>query len=113
VIAGVFYFAKKYIPKGYTYTTLLMSTGLTFGTISSLFGYNAGYINQVQYSLLIGVVIASAVIPTFIAQRWFMPKHTEDIETEEEEEQKPNAIDIGQSLLSAHGQQMPFGQQEL
>jgi Kef-type K+ transport system membrane component KefB len=83
--AGVFYFAKKYIPKGYTYTTLLMSTGLTFGTISSLFGYNAGYINQVQYSILIGVVIASAVIPTFIAQRWFMPKHTEDIETEMED----------------------------
>jgi Kef-type K+ transport system membrane component KefB len=82
--AGVFYFAKKYIPKGYTYTTLLMSTGLTFGTISSLFGYNAGYINQVQYSILIGVVIASAVIPTFIAQRWFMPKHTEDIDTEED-----------------------------
>ncbi len=78
--AGVFYFARKYIPKGYTYTTLLMSTGLTFGTISSLFGYNAGYINQVQYSILIGVVLASAVIPTFIAQRWFMPKHWEDIE---------------------------------
>ena len=90
--AGVFYFAKKYIPKGYTYTTLLMSTGLTFGTISSLFGYNAGYINQIQYSILIGVVIASAVIPTFIAQRWFMPKHTEDIETEEEEGQKPNEV---------------------
>ena len=77
--AGVFFVAKKYIPKGYTYTTLLMSTGLTFGTISSLFGYNAGYINQVQYSILIGVVIASAVIPTFIAQRWFMPKHEEDV----------------------------------
>jgi Kef-type K+ transport system membrane component KefB len=88
--AGVFYFARKYIPKGYTYTTLLMSTGLTFGTISSLFGYNAGYINQVQYSILIGVVIASAVIPTFIAQRWFMPKHTEDIEMDEDELQKSN-----------------------
>jgi Kef-type K+ transport system membrane component KefB len=77
--AGVFFVAKNYIPKGYTYTTLLMSTGLTFGTISSLFGYNAGYINQVQYSILIGVVIASAVIPTFIAQRWFMPRHEEDL----------------------------------
>ena len=83
--AGVFYFARKYIPQGYTYTTLLMSTGLTFGTISSLFGYNAGYINQVQYSILIGVVVASAVIPTFIAQQWFMPKHTEDVEPDEEE----------------------------
>ena len=81
--AGVFLLAKKFIPKGYTYTTLLMSTGLTFGTISSLFGYNAGYISQVQYSILVGVVVASAVIPTFIAQRWFMPRHTEDMEEEE------------------------------
>lgn len=61
------------------YTTLLMSTGLTFGTISSLFGLNAGIINQVQYSILVGVVVASAVIPTFIAQRWFLPLHSEDI----------------------------------
>jgi len=61
------------------YTTLLMSTGLTFGTIASLFGLNAGIINQNQYSILVGVVIASAVIPTFIAQKWFMPVEEEDI----------------------------------
>jgi len=76
---GVFFLAKKYIPKGTVYTTLLMSTGLTFGTISSLFGLNSGYITQVQYSILIGVVVASAVIPTFIAQRWFSPRHDEDL----------------------------------
>jgi len=76
---GVWFFAKKYIPHGSIYTTLLMSTGLTFGTISSLYGYQAGLINQVQYSVLVGVVVASAVIPTFIAQKWFMPHHTEDI----------------------------------
>jgi len=77
--AGVWFFARKYIPHGSMYTTLLMSTGLTFGTISSLYGYQAGLINQVQYSVLVGVVVASAVVPTFIAQRWFMPHHTEDI----------------------------------
>ena len=76
---GVFFYAKLYIPQGPTYTTLLMSTGLTFGTIASLFGLNAGIINQVQYSVLIGVVIASAIIPTFIAQKWFMPAHEEDL----------------------------------
>ena len=76
---GVYFFANKYIKNGSTYTTLLMSTGLTFGTIASLFGFNAGYINQTQYSILIGVVIASAVIPTFIAQKWFLPLHSEDI----------------------------------
>ena len=76
---GVYFLARKYIRDGSTYTTLLMSTGLTFGTISSVFGLNAGYINQVQYSVLVGVVIASAVIPTFIAQKWFMPVEEEDI----------------------------------
>ena len=77
--AGVYFFAKRYLPHGEIYTTLLMSTGLTFGTISSVFGLNAGYIDQVQYSVLVGVVVASAVIPTFIAQKWFMPVHSEDI----------------------------------
>lgn len=76
---GVYFLAKKYIPHGSMYTTLLMSTGLTFGTIASLFGLNAGYINQVQYSVLIGVVVSSAVIPTFVAQKWFLPRHSEDI----------------------------------
>jgi len=76
---GVYFFAKKYMPDGKIYTTLLMSTGLTFGTISSLYGLQAGLIDQVQYSVLVGVVVASAVIPTFIAQKWFMPHHTEDL----------------------------------
>jgi len=76
---GVFFLSKKFIPHGAMYTTLLMSTGLTFGTIASVFGLTSGIINQVQYSLLVGVVIASAVIPTFIAQKWFMPAHSEDI----------------------------------
>ncbi len=57
-----------------TYTTLLMSTGLTFGTISALFGYNNGSITQTQYTILVTVVIGSAVIPTLIAQAWFRPR---------------------------------------
>jgi Kef-type K+ transport system membrane component KefB len=77
--AGVYFFADRYLPHASLYTTLLMSTGLTFGTISSVFGLNAGYIDQSQYSILVGVVVASAVIPTFIAQKWFMPVHSEDI----------------------------------
>jgi len=76
---GVYFLAKKYLPDGSMYTTLLMSTGLTFGTIASVFGLTAGIIDKVQYSVLIGVVVASAIIPTFIAQRWFKPIHAEDI----------------------------------
>jgi hypothetical protein len=56
-----------------------MSTGLTFGTIASVFGLQSGYINQEQYSILVGVVIASAVIPTVIAQKWYRPLHSEDV----------------------------------
>jgi Kef-type K+ transport system membrane component KefB len=58
-----------------TYYTLMMSTGLTFGTISALFGLNHQIITQAQYSYLVGTVIASAVIPTVIANSFFLPRH--------------------------------------
>lgn len=57
------------------YYTLLMSTGLTFGSISALYGYSHGIISQQQYSLIVAAVIGSAVIPTLIANRFFLPKH--------------------------------------
>jgi glutathione-regulated potassium-efflux system ancillary protein KefC len=57
------------------YTTLLMSTGLTFGTISSLYGLSHGIINQDQYSALVATVIASAVVPTVIANTFYLPRH--------------------------------------
>jgi Kef-type K+ transport system membrane component KefB len=54
------------------YTTLLMFTGLTFGTISALFGLTNKIIDQ-QYTILVTAMIGSAVIPTLVAQKWFMP----------------------------------------
>jgi len=57
------------------YTTLLMSTGLTFGSISALFGLTHGIINDTQYSYIIAVVIGSAFIPTLIANFFFLPRH--------------------------------------
>ena len=57
------------------YTTLLMSTGLTFGTISSLFGLSHGIIDRGQYSALVATVIASAVVPTVIANAFYLPRH--------------------------------------
>jgi Kef-type K+ transport system membrane component KefB len=57
-----------------TYTTLLMATGLTFGSISALFGLTNGYIDQRQYTVLVTVVILSAVVPTIIAERFFRPE---------------------------------------
>jgi hypothetical protein len=55
-----------------------MSTGLTFGTITSLYGLSAGIIDKTQFSLLITVVVLSAIIPTAIAQRFFQPESTAD-----------------------------------
>ena len=57
------------------YYTLLMSTGLTFGTISALFGLTHGIVSQDQYSHLVAVVIGSAVVPTLIAGAFFVPRH--------------------------------------
>jgi Kef-type K+ transport system membrane component KefB len=57
------------------YTTLMMSTGLTFGTISALFGLSHGIIDQGQYSALVAAVVATAVVPTLIANAFFLPHH--------------------------------------
>ncbi|MDP9261543.1 MAG: cation:proton antiporter [Actinomycetota bacterium] len=70
---GVYPLARRYTAPHAMFTTLLMSTGLTFGTITSLYGLNAGIIDRTQFSLLITVVVLSAIVPTAIAQRWFHP----------------------------------------
>ena len=56
-----------------TYTTLLMATGLTFGSIAALYGLTNNLINETQYTELVTVVILSALIPTLIAQQFFRP----------------------------------------
>jgi len=59
------------------YTTMMMSTGLTFGSISALFGLTHGYIDRSQYSILVTVVVLTALVPTLIAQVLFYPRTTE------------------------------------
>jgi Kef-type K+ transport system membrane component KefB len=73
-LAGVYPLARRYTAPHATFTTLLMSTGLTFGTITSLYGLNAGIIDRTKFSLLISVVVLSAIVPTAIAQRFFQPR---------------------------------------
>jgi Kef-type K+ transport system membrane component KefB len=75
--AGIYPLARRYTAPHAMFTTLLMSTGLTFGTITSLYGLNAGIIDRTQFSLLISVVVLSAIVPTAIAQRFFHP-HDEE-----------------------------------
>jgi Kef-type K+ transport system membrane component KefB len=72
-IAFIYPLARRADRRHGTFATLLMSTGLTFGTISSLYGLNAGIIDKTQFSLLVSVVVLSAVVPTAIAERWFLP----------------------------------------
>jgi Kef-type K+ transport system membrane component KefB len=69
----------KFDPREGMYTTLMMSTGLTFGSISALFGLTNHIISQEQYTVLLTAVIGSAVVPTLIAQIWFHP-HFEPLE---------------------------------
>jgi len=82
---GVYPLARRYTAPHATFTTLLMSTGLTFGTITSLYGLNAGIIDRTQFSLLIAVVVLSAIVPTAIAQRFFHPH----VEAEHEPHLRP------------------------
>jgi Kef-type K+ transport system membrane component KefB len=78
------------------YTTLLMSTGLTFGTISALFGLTNRIITQGQYTILVTTVIGSAIVPTFLAQRFFQPSGSRFETTEEdiEDMNPPNGEEL-------------------
>jgi len=70
--------AFKFSVREANYTTLLMATGLTFGTISALYGLDNKIIDQGQYTVLVTVVILSAVVPILIAQAFFLPRSVGD-----------------------------------
>ena len=73
-VAFVYPLARRADAGHATFVTLLMSTGLTFGTIASLYGLTSGVIDTTQFSLLVTVVVLSAIVPTAIAERWFLPE---------------------------------------
>lgn len=74
------------------YTTMMMSTGLTFGTIAALFGYSNGYISRSQYSILVTVVVLTALVPTLIAQLVFKPRVTDLLHGAPEPEMDPGVL---------------------
>ena len=100
-IVGVYPVTRmfRYVRLEATYTTLLMSTGLTFGTISALFGLSHKIIDQAQYSYIVATVIASAVVPTLIANAFFLPRYL----LPREEEAEPAA----ESSMPASGRTAP------
>jgi Kef-type K+ transport system membrane component KefB len=78
-LVGVYPLARRFTSPHAGFTTLLMSTGLTFGTITSLYGLNAGIIDRTQFSLLVALVVLSAIVPTAIAQRFYQPDAADEI----------------------------------
>jgi Kef-type K+ transport system membrane component KefB len=95
-LVGVYPLARRYCAPHAAFTTLLMSTGLTFGTISSLYGLQAGIIDETQFSLLVAVVVLSAIVPTVIAQRFVQPSAAEEARREER-------LRIGEPVLEQEG----------
>jgi Kef-type K+ transport system membrane component KefB len=93
----VFPLARRHVPEHAAFTTLMMSTGLTFGTISSLYGLNAHIIDRAQFSLLVTVVVLSAIVPTAIAQRWFSP----NVEEERAAAMAPSRLGAGRQPVAA------------
>ena len=73
-LAFVYPLARRADRRHAAFTALLMSTGLTFGTIASLYGLTSGIIDETQFSLLVTVVVLSAVVPTALAERRFLPQ---------------------------------------
>jgi Kef-type K+ transport system membrane component KefB len=91
-----------------TYTTLLMATGLTFGSIAALFGLTHGLIDKAQYTELVTVVILSAFVPTLIAQQLFRPAIVDSDEEEALGEEDVSIIRHKPGLSSTHDQ--PLGE---
>lgn len=95
--------AFRLTPREGMYTTLLMSTGLTFGTISALFGLTNKIIDQTQYTILVTVVIGSAVVPTLIAQSFFRPAVAPEREAPTERDVARMAAEAGDAAPVGEG----------
>lgn len=95
--------ARRWVPEHATFATLLMSTGLTFGTISSLYGLQAHIINRTQFSLLVTVVVLSAIVPTAIAQRAFSPDVEAERASDARTAQKPTSRGAGERAAVPEG----------
>ncbi|HSK15618.1 MAG TPA: cation:proton antiporter [Gaiellaceae bacterium] len=81
-LGAVYPLARRYASPHAGFTSLLMSTGLTFGTISALFGLREGILDETQFSLVVAVVVLSAIVPTVVAQRFFQPSADDELARE-------------------------------
>lgn len=70
---GVYTMSRHQLSKNHMYITMVMSTGLTFGLVAAMYGLNSGIIPSNIYSILTGVLVLSAILPTFIGARFYAP----------------------------------------
>jgi Kef-type K+ transport system membrane component KefB len=68
--------SRRLVGTDYEYVALLMSTGLVFGIVAGLYGLSTSILTSGQFSILIAVVVLSAVIPTVVAQTLVRPEPT-------------------------------------
>ncbi len=108
---GVWPLAKafNFTTREANYTTLLMATGLTFGTISALYGLTNKIIDQGQYTILVTVVIMSAVVPTLVAERFFSPRGRPSAEEVRELESVASGEDLGEVPEAGFGSRIAEG----
>lgn len=66
--------SRRIIGSDWEYVAVLMSTGLVFGIVAAVFGLGQGILDSGQFSVLVGVIVLSAVIPTVVAQTWLRPE---------------------------------------
>lgn len=71
--AGTYLLCKKWIPEGAAFSTLMFSTGLTVGIITTTLGFELGLLDRTQFSIIVISVILSAIVPTIIAKK-YIPK---------------------------------------
>lgn len=68
--------AHRLVGIDYEYVALLLSTGLVFGIVSGLYGLSVGIFSRAQFSILVAVIVLSAVVPTVAAQTLARPEPT-------------------------------------
>gem|GEM_PF-5739937 len=67
-LLGLYYFNKRWIPEAPLFATLLLSAGLTVGTITVQLALDLGFLDPSQFSITLIAVLLSAIIPTSIAK---------------------------------------------
>jgi Kef-type K+ transport system membrane component KefB len=76
---GLYYLNKRWIPGAPLFATLLLSTGLTVGTITVQLGRDLGVLDLNQFSVVLITIILGAIIPAAMAKSSWVRADLENI----------------------------------